>query len=145
MRLITGILLAVFISAVFPACAAAWGSPIDSQAGIWNVKKPYNSGWGHCACSGGICGLSYTSGAAVNLDSINSQVSFTGYQQTNYSAGKASVAYLVPTGVIDCTKDTAKKIQTIDCTNSTTSDSAGYSYIYSQGTTACQTGWTCPR
>jgi len=145
MRLTVGILIAAIFSVIFPAEAAAWGNPIDSQCGIWNVKKPYNSGWGHCACSGGVCPLNYASSATTNSGSDSLQVSAAVCQQTDCSAGKVSVAYLVPTGIIDCTKDTTTKIKTIDCTNSTASVSTGYSPVYAPVTSTCRTRGTCTR
>ncbi|MDD5311859.1 MAG: hypothetical protein PHO26_02335 [Dehalococcoidia bacterium] len=144
-----GILLAAIVSVIFPAEAAAWGNPIDSQYGIWNVKKPYNSGWGHCACSGGICPLNYAANSTNNSGSDSLQVSAAVCQQTDCTAGKVSIAYLVPTGVtsgvIDCTKDATAKIRTIDCTNSTSSVSAGYSPVYVPVTSTCRTRGTCTR
>ena len=150
MKILTGLLAAILLVGLFPASSGAWGNPDNSRSSIWNVKKPYNSWWGHCnscrSCSGGICGLNSTTSTGGNSYAANSIGDGAINNQINCSDGKCTPAYAVSIGIIDCTSSNSLSVTVIDCTNSTSFYSAPQrTLVYYQNTAVCSPGGLCQR
>ena len=147
MRIFTGLLLAAFLLALFPASVEAWGDSVNSHANLWNVKKPYNSWWGRCnscsSCSGGTCGLNDTTSTDSSSYDVNHTSGSTINKQVDCSSSKYSPAYSVSIGVIDCTSSNASSKPVIDCTGSVPFYSTQRTYVYYQNTVTCPPGGTC--
>jgi len=122
MKLLAGLLVALFLFSVLPSGVQAWGNPVSSQVNLWNVKKPYTPGWGHCTscgtCSGSTCDTSNVCNPGDGSCNYNASQGPKYNEQTIQTIGNNVIEALRPTTVIDCRDIGSIGLSTIDCAGS---------------------------